>query len=256
MECEIRELTKVAYNLLENRKNSEAVEYFENAARKARETGSAPAVISTYLNAGACLVTQGEHRRGRTFLQSALKLLDNTYSSTAENSISSEDTASLGNVVRLYADIQHYLGYAYHKLDENSTALEHLATSTKLYTDEGLHKLAAESLSCMSNCYREVEHSEKKILTLKKLANIYHQLGDSSKEAETYIEQAQVFLMESNINSAKQMLSTSRMLCQRVDDYQDKCKFHSLLTHSKIHDQSIHSLFQLQYSQTLFIRAV
>jgi len=224
-EYEIRELTKVAYNLLESGKKSDAVEYFENAARKARETGSASAVIATYLNAGACLVTQDEYRRGRTFLQSALKLLESMQSE--KNSNSSEERTSLGNVARLSADIHYYLGLAYHKLDESVTALEYLATSTELYTGEDLHRLAAESLSCMSNCYDQAENSEKKILTVKKLADVYHQLGDSSKEAETYIELAHVFLREMKINSAKQMLSTSRMLCQRVDDYHDKCRFHS-----------------------------
>ena len=241
-EYEIQELTKVAYNLLDSGENAKAIEYFENAARKAKEAGNASAIITSYLNAGACLVTQGEHHRGRAFLQSALKLLEST--STEGHSPSSPDlrgTVDLkkGTVMRLTADIYHYLGVAYHELNDDGSAVDHLTTSIKLYSSEGLPKLAAESLTCMSHCYRELGTTEKEIQTLKKLSEVYHELGDISNEAETCMVLAKVFLKERKTSYVKQMLSTSRMLCQRVDNEDgSKFSFHSFVC-SFIHSQKV-----------------
>ncbi len=226
LECEIRELTKVAYNLLQSGKNAEAVEYFENAARKAKEAGIASAIVTSYVNAGACLVSQGEYHRGRSFLQSALKIIENIPKDSVQAECPGPKLELCGgsSTSRLSGDIHHYLGQAYYKLGDSETAIIHLTNSFNLYICEELSRLAAESLSLMSRCYRNIEDCEREILALKKLAELHHDMGDIAREADACILLARVYLRERRDSSAKQMLSNLRILCQRVEDSHTGCK--------------------------------
>lgn len=239
-QCDVNELTKTAYNLLDSGDNEKAIEYFENAAVKARELGNTSAIVPCYLNAGACLVIQGEFRRGRRFLQSALKLLRGKRSSRSElegqiswsddyrHLTSSSRSAKTSGViakdaaVRMSADIHHYLGVAHQGMEDYQKARAHLQMSVKLYMkDPSSSGHAAESLTHLSHCYRDMEDVEKEMSSLKGAEELYHELGDSSNEAGTCMELGRLYLREGRADDTKQMLSTARMLCQRVDNDAD-----------------------------------
>lgn len=233
-QCGINELTKTAYNLLDSGDNERAIEYFESAAEMARDVGTTSAVVPSYLNIGACLVTQGELRRGRRFLQSALKLLRSQSSkSESKDQTSRSDYRPLtpspslkrGGAIaedvalRMFADIHYYLGKAHQGMKDYEKALAHFQMSMNLSLNEPSSTgHAAESLTHLSHCYREMGDIDKEMDSLKRAEELYHELGESSNEAGICIELARIYLREGRTDDTKEMLSTARMLCQRIEN--------------------------------------
>lgn len=243
-QCGLIELTETAYNLLDSGDNRRAVEYFERAAKIAREGGNASTVVPCYLNAGACLLSQGNFQRGRIFLQSALKLLrSRSLREVRENQMSSLSSKTAGSIpedaaVRMSADIHHYLGVAHQGMENYQKALAHFQISVKLYTtDHSSYGQAAESFTHSSHCYSHMGDIEKEMSSLKRAEELCHQLGDSSNEARTCIGLARVYLREGRSDDMKQMLSTAKMLCQRVENRVEGSRFRHNYTHtSYMHD--------------------
>ena len=233
-QCRIIELTETAFSLLDCGKSRKAASYFERAAKRAREDGTACVVVPCYLNVGAYLVTQGKFQRGRSFLQSALKrmkyksgskLVDSTRKSDAKHLTSSpfhfskvSGSITEESAIKMAADIHHYLGVAHQGMKDYQKAVNHYKESMKLYLKDNyscVHAALSEIRS--SYCYQQLGHVQKEIDCLKAAKELYHQMGDSFNEAGTCMELSWVYLRDGETDDAKQMLSAAKMHSRHVE---------------------------------------
>lgn len=203
-----RELTGLAYQELQKCDYRKAVGYFKNAAEKARDEGDVCTMISSYLNAGACLVSRGNLEEGHKLLLSSLKLVK------AETASDKHDPA----ITEINADIYYNLAVAAQKMNNMKQATACFKMSMELYLKLGNKAHAAESVTGLARCHRQAGQSDKEITCLVTAQQLYHKVGESFHEAETCLELARTYLRESKMEDCKKMLSTAKLLCLRIHD--------------------------------------
>ena len=211
------EITRLAYTHLQKGDAQRATECFESAADKARQEGKPEAMISCYLNAGACLVSRGQLTQGNAFLLSALRL---TKSQKLDESISrrKDGKETKVSIMEISADINFNLAIAAKKVQKHKKAIYYFRASADLYLKSGCVMHAAESYSNLAHCHRKTQERHKEVACLVKAQHLYHEAEDSYNEAECCLELARTYLRENLMDDCKEMLSTAKLLCLRVDN--------------------------------------
>jgi tetratricopeptide (TPR) repeat protein len=209
------ELTRQAYQELHKGEHQKAISCFESAAEKARDEGDNITMISCYLNAGACLVSRGKLEEGNKFLLTSYKLVK---ALSQEKDISRELEEDEGSMIEIRADIYYNLGVAAQKMDNLKQAVSCFKASAELYLKSECKLHAAESLTGLARCRRQSRQSDKEITCLVTAQQLYHKMGRSFNEAEVCLELARTYLREERLEDCKEMLSTAKLLCLRVDD--------------------------------------
>ena len=207
-----RELTGLAYQELQKGDYRKAVGYFKNAAEKARDVGDVNTMISSYLNAGACLVSRGKLEEGNKLLLSSLKLVK------AED-VSGESDEHDPAMAEIGADIYYNLAVAAQKMDNKKRATACFKMSMELYLKSECKARAAESITGLARCHRQAGQCDNEITCLVTAQQLYHEVGESFHEAEACLELARTYLRESRMEDCKRMLSTAKLLCLRTHDH-------------------------------------
>lgn len=211
-----KELVRLAYLQLHKGDTQRATEHFQIAAERARDEGDVSTMQSCYLNAGACLVSRGKLKEGNRVLLSTLKLVkaqkpDKNVSRESER----EDT--LATRSEICADIYYNLAVAAQKMGDMERAISFFKTSMNFYLKSQCMKQAAESLAGQARCYRRTNQSDHEIACLVRAQQLCHESGDSFNEAEACLELARTYLRERRMDACKEMLSTAKLLCLRID---------------------------------------
>lgn len=202
-----RELSRLAYIQLREGNSQKAVEHFKSAAEKARDEGDVDTMISCYLNAGACLVSRDQLQQGNTLLLASLKLAKEAHATDGKETM------------EITADINFNLAVAEKKMGNIKKAKSYFQTSVDLYLKSGSMVHAAESLTGLAGCYRKRMEPEQEITCLIRAQGLYHELGESYNEAECCLELARTYLREKQMENCKEMLSTAKLLCLRIDQH-------------------------------------
>lgn len=213
-------ITRLAYIQLQKGDSQGAVEYFERAAEKAKDEGDDSAIITSYLNAGACLVSSGQPKQGSTFLLSALKLakaqkVDTNVSRTTDANGKNTTTS----ILEISADIFYNLGVAAQRMNNIEDAISHFKISIDLYLKSDCVLHAAEGFTSLASCHRTLQESEKEITSLVNAQKLYQEAGSDYKEAASCLELARTYLREERVDDCKEMLSTAKLLCTRVNSH-------------------------------------
>ena len=206
------EITRLAYLHLGKSDSRMAVGCFLKAAERAKEEDAEVVVISSYLNAGACLVSEGQLKRGNTLLLSALKL-------TKMQKQEPDTTEARPPTMELSADIYYNLAVAAEKMDKFKKAAAYFKTSAECYLEVGCEAHAAESYSSLASCYGKLGESREQLSSLLSARQLHHKLGDPYNEAEACLELARTHLSQGQVDACKEMLSTVKLLCLRVNNH-------------------------------------
>ncbi len=224
----INELTRLAHKRLQKGDLQGAMEHYERAVEGAKLTSDPTVKISSYLNAGACLVSLGHYRRGLGLLESACKLLkkagiiafdrdtelDRTQAKSSPTSSKPRDR----QLLELGADVYFNTAVAAQGLHDFKKSTSCFKISIDLYLKAGAKNHAADGFSSLAGCYQEAGELEQEIASLVSAQQLYNELEDSSNEAMMCVELAKVYLRVGRKEECKRMVATAKLQALRVVD--------------------------------------
>lgn len=225
----VNELTRLAHKRLQKGDLQGAMEHYERAVEGAKLTSDPTMKISSYLNAGACLVSLGHYRRGLGLLESACKLLKKTgivaFDRDTEldriQQTKSSPTSSKPRdrqLLEMGADVYFNTAVAAQGLHDFNKSTSCFKISIDLYLKAGAKNHAADGFSSLAGCYREAGQLEQEIASLASAQQLYNELEDSSNEALMSVELAKVYLRVGRKEECKQMITTAKLQALRVDN--------------------------------------
>lgn len=258
-EEKIKALTAQGTQCLQLGQHHEALIHFQSSLNLTELIDKPRLKLACLLNAGAALVTTGEHQRGISLLQSALTLLDsipnhesrtethspnkegpipngqetaNTeiHSSNQEDSIPNhhENETSSWSPDHTRGDIYFNLGLANEGIREISLAITQLKQSVDYYIKSGQTVIAGDVFCTLSSCYRDHKHhKQQQITALLSAQTLYHDAGDQAKEIMTYTELAIAYQLLGKREECIQMLTTAKIMGLRLDDVRTQGKYMS-----------------------------
>ena len=225
----INELTRLAHKRLQKGDLQGAMEHYERAVEGAKLTSDPIVKISSYLNAGACLVSLGHYRRGLGLLESACKLLKKTgiiaFDRDTEldhiqkkSSPMSQAKPRDHQLLEMGADVYFNTAVAAQGLHDYKKSTSCFKISIDLYLKAGTKQHAADGFSSLAGCYQETDQLEQEIASLASAQQLYNELEDSGNEAMMSVELAKVYLRVGRKEECKQMITTAKLQALRVDD--------------------------------------
>ncbi len=209
----VNQLTRQAHEHLRRGDLRKAMEHFEGAVEQSRGVEDLKVKISCYLNAGACLVSLGQYKRGLSFLESA---------STIVKSIGEEEEESVGrkDMLEMSADVFYNAAVAAQGMREYEKAVSSFNSCIERYLKAGLKEHAAEAFSSLASCHREAGQTDKEVTILASAQQLYNEVGDCGSEALVCVDLANAHLSCARKEECKQMIGQAKMLCLRVDNPQ------------------------------------
>lgn len=213
MSTPTRTRTQAAHEHLNKGELEKATEQFEKAANDAEETISAR--ISCFLNAGACLISLGDYKKGLSCLEAAASIISAQNPSELQCMDEKEDR----EILDATADIHYNSAIAYQALSDYDRAVTEFQQCIDLYEKSNQLQNAAEVLSALASCNSEAGEHEKEIDCLVKLQGMYKQLGDNGGEAMTCAALAKAHLRAGRKGECRQMLSMAKLISVRVDNH-------------------------------------
>jgi tetratricopeptide (TPR) repeat protein len=224
----INELTRLAHKRLQKGDLQGAMEHYERAVEAAKLTSDPTVKISSYLNAGACLVSLGHYRRGLGLLESACKLLKKTgiISFDRDTELDRIQTKSSPTsskprdrpLLEMGADVYFNTAVAAQGLHDLKKSTSCFKISIDLYLKAGAKHHAADGFSSLAGCYQETDQLEQEIASLASAQQLYNELEDSSNEAMMSVELAKVYLRVGRKEECKRMITTAKLQALRVED--------------------------------------
>ena len=206
----INQLTRLAHEHLQNGDLRKAMEHFESAVEQSKSIEDLKVKISCYLNAGACLVSLREYKRGLNFLESA--------STTVKTMGDEGERASHGDLLEMSADIFYNTAVAAQGLHEYEKAVSNFSSCIDCYLKADSRENAAEAFTSLASCHREEGQAEKVVTSLKSAQQLYSEVGDCGSEALVCVDLAKAYLKCSRLEECKQMVTKAKMLYLRVDN--------------------------------------
>ena len=206
----LNHFTRLAHEHLQKGDLQTAMKHFETAVEQCKNVEDASVRVSCHLNAGACLVSLGQYKRGLSFLESASGIIK-----TFEESSGGEENVQM---LEISADVHYNTAVASQGLREYEKAVASFKTCIGLYAKAGSKGHAAEAYSSLASCHGEAGSIDEQLDCLKSAQQLYSELGDCSNEAVAYVELAKAYLSSEQEEECKQMLSAAKMMCLRVDD--------------------------------------
>ena len=214
----LNKLTRQAHELLQKGNLQGAMQHFDSAADQAKNIKDTNIKISCYLNAGACLISLGQYKKGLGYLDSASRIIKSL--KLDENETFTPDF----HLLEMSADVHYNIAAAAQATNDFERAISSYELCVTLYmkADSKIH--AAEGLSALAECYKQAGMFEKEIECLRNSQELYNELGECSSEAMVCVELAKVHLRVGNKEECRVMLGTAKMLCLRVDDQRTQGK--------------------------------
>lgn len=204
----LNELTRVAHEHLQRGNLEKALEHFESAVEQSKGIGDDGVKISCYLNAGACLVSLRNYKKGLSFLESAASIIKTLNTNG--------DTCS--QTLEMSADVFYNTAIAAQGLDKYDEAVSNFKSSIDLYVKAGSKQQAAEAFLSLACCHKGAGEAHKEIACLTNAKHLYNELEDYSREALVNVDLARAYLSASRQEDCKKMLSIAKMMCLRVDE--------------------------------------
>lgn len=218
----VDELTRQAHRRVRKGDLQGAMEHYEQAVEEAKSSSDPTVKISSFLNAGACLVSLGHHRRGLGLLESACKILKKAGATTdGRDHIASRPTSSKPesrHLFELSADVYFNAAVAAQGLQDFKKAVSSFKICIDHYMKAGAKSHAAEGFSTLAACYREAGQLDEEIASLLSARQLYYELEDVSNEAMTCMDLAKVYLQVGRKEECKEMVATAKLQVLRVDD--------------------------------------
>ena len=218
----VKELTREAHKRLRKGDLQGAMEHYEEAVEEAKTSSDLTMKVSSYLNAGACLVSLGHYRRGLSLLESACKVLKKAgvTAANADDHIASSSPIKREDrhLFEMTADVYFNTAVAAQGLQDFKKATLSFKICIDHYLKSGAKNHAAEGFSSLASCYREVGQLEEEMASLLSAQQLYSELEDFSSEAATCMELAKVYLRVGRKEECKQMVATAKLQTLRVDD--------------------------------------
>lgn len=213
----VDQLTRQAHEHLQRGNLRKAMEHFESAVEQSRSVEDLKVKLSCYLNAGACLVSLGQYKRGLSFLESA---------STIVKDVGEEEHGSVErrDMLEMSADVFYNAAVAAQGMQEREKAVSSFHACIERYMKAGLKEHAAEAFSSLASCYRETGQSEKEVTSLASAQQLYNEVGDCGSEALVCVELAKAHFGRAQKEECQQMITQAKMLCLRVDNTKVKGK--------------------------------
>ena len=205
----LSDLTRLAHEHLQKGDLHKAMEHFESAVERSKTVEDIKVKISCYLNAGACLVSLGKYTRGLSFLESASSII---------KTMGEENGSGVNDTWEMSADVFYNTAVAAQGLQDYDKAVSSFKSCIDLYMKADSKEHAAEAFTSLASCHRESHQNEREIACLSSAQHIYNDLGDCSSEALVCIDLAKAYLGIGRPDECKQMLSTAKMMCLRMDD--------------------------------------
>ena len=202
-----------AHKYLDKGELAEAAKSFETAANEAEE--SSETKILCFLNAGACLISLGDYRKGLVCLESATSIISSRSATASEENDGGEGDKEM---LEVSADVSYNSAVAYQALGDYEQAVVKFEQSTSLHEKAGNLRSAADMLNALASCHREAGQQDKEMAYLTRVQGMYRQLGDCGGEAMTCATLARAYLKAERETDCRQMLSTAKMISSRVDD--------------------------------------
>lgn len=219
----LNKLTRLAHEHLQKGDLQGAMQHFDSAADQAKSVKDTDIKISCYLNAGACLVSLGQYKKGLGYLDSASRIIK---SLKLEES---ETVTADSHLLEMSADVHYNIAAAAQATSDFDKAISSFDLCITLYTKAGSKIHAAEGLSALATCYQQAGEFEKEIESLKYSQELYNELGECSSEAMVCVDLAKAYLRVGNKDECKMMLGTAKMLCLRVSDQRVQGEIHFTL---------------------------
>ena len=215
----VNELTKHAHRRLQKGDLQGAMEHYEQAVQEAKSLSDPTVKISSYLNAGACLVSLGHYRRGLGLLESACKILTKcgVTTSTRESSPASPKLKD-AHLLEMSADVHFNAAVAAQGLQDFEKATSSFKICIDHYLKAEAKSHAAEGFTSLAGCYRETGQLDEEISSLLSAQQLYSELEDSSAEARSCVDLAKVYIRVGRREECKRMLATAKLQAMRVDD--------------------------------------
>lgn len=205
---------QVAREHLEKGELQKAAKYFERAATESESSETTELKISCFLNAGACLISLGQYKKGLVCLTSAADIISAQSSADLQKGNEGDDKEML----KASADVHYNSAVAYQALRDYKKAVKEFQQCIDLYEKSGYLQNAADIFSTLALCHREAGQPESEMACLTRVQGLYKELGDNSGEAMTCAYMARAYLRVGRKEECKQMLSTAKMISLRMDD--------------------------------------
>ena len=197
-------LTRLGNEEVQKGDLQKALKYFEDAVEKAEKEGDNEVKISCCLNAGACLVSLGQHKKGIVVLEQAIVIIKN---------VAEVDTQAM----EVSADVFYNAATAAHALKEFEKAISYFTAAIELYEKLASKEHTAETLESLASCYRDAKDVEKQISSLARAQRLYNATGDSGREALVGVELAKAYQSARKFDMTKQMLGSAKALSSKLD---------------------------------------
>lgn len=218
IEERIQELTTRGHDSLVSGRPKEALESFQSALTLTETLDKGPKLkISSLLNAGACLVTIGEHQRGISLLQSSLSLLD----SIPDDQYESEGKQEL-NILR--GDVYYNLGLANQGIGDHQLATKQLKQSIDVYMKNDHQSTAGDVFSVLATCYKDRNELNQEETALLSAQQLYHDCNELGKEALCYSQLAIAYHCNGRGEECIQMLTKAKIIGIGLEDNEAQSK--------------------------------
>lgn len=204
---------QAAHEYLDKGELAEAAKCFERAANEVK--GSSETNIACFLNAGACLISLGEYKKGLICLESAASII---FSQSATESEEKDGENDGKDMLEVSADVSYNSAIAYQALGDYEQAVVKFEQCTDLHEKAGNSRSAADMLNTLALCHREAGQTDKEIDCLTRVQGMYRQLGDCGGEASAYASLARAYLRAGREAECRQMLSTAKMISSRINN--------------------------------------
>ena len=220
----VDEMTRQAHRRLQKGDLQGAMEHYEQAVKEAKSSSDLTVKVSSYLNAGACLVSLGHYRRGLGLLESTCKILKKvgvTHATSGHDHIASRPSSSKPeshHLFELSADVYFNAAVAAQGLQDFKKAVSNFKICIDYYMKAGAKGHASEGVSALAACYREVGQLDEEISSLLSARQLYYELEDVSNEAMTCMDLAKVYLRVGRKEECKEMVAIAKLQVLRVDD--------------------------------------
>lgn len=232
----VNELTRQAHKRLQKGDLHGALEHYEQAVREAKSNRDPTVKISSYLNAGACLVSLGHYRRGLELLESACRILKKIGVTTVaikEEAVElahhdhitaggSPSRSSLkhrdSHLFEMSADVHYNAAVAAQGLQDFEKAAAGFEICIDHYLKARAKKHAAEGFSALAGCCREAGRLDKEIVSFESAQQLYAELEDFGSEAMTCLDLAKLYFRVGRKEECKKMVATAKLQAMRVDN--------------------------------------
>lgn len=204
---------QAAHEYLERGELAEAARLFESAGNETE--GNSETKISCFLNAGACLISLSDYKKGLVCLDFAKNLISTELPNECQEKAGGDDDRRM---LEVSADVCYNSAVAHQALGDYEQAVITFEHCADLYERSANLQRAADVLNALASCHQEAGRQDSEMACLARAQSVCKQLGDCGREAMAYVALARAHLRAGRESDCRQMLSTAKMISSRLDN--------------------------------------